>query len=279
VVTPWGSDIYRRAKHSRIARLLTIFTLRRADLITTNSYAISQQVLSLGARPRTTNFIQFGVELDIFSPSTNDLDFTSLHQRLELPSNSRLVLSARGVNTVYNLDIILNAIPDVIQRFPEAIFLFIDYNTNPSYKQQLESQILGMNLSPHIRWLPQTNSRTEMAEIYRQSDVVVSVPTTDGTPISVLEALACEKPVVCTDLPSLREFITSGENGLLVPVRQPGPLADAIIQLLAHPEIALTLGKFGRQVVAQKANVETEMQRMESLYRQLTDLKLGKTGC
>jgi glycosyltransferase involved in cell wall biosynthesis len=105
-----------------------------------------------------------------------------------------------------------------------------------------------------------------MAELYRMSEVVVSVPISDGTPVSVLEAMACGKPVICTDLPSLREFITNGENGWLIPVRQTAPLAETIIRLLDQPDLARDLGLKANQVVAEKANYEVEMQRMESIY-------------
>jgi glycosyltransferase involved in cell wall biosynthesis len=112
-----------------------------------------------------------------------------------------------------------------------------------------------------------------MAELYGLSEVVVSVPSSDGgTPVSVLESMACAKPVVCTDLPPLYEFITHGENGLLVPVRQVAPLAKAIIQLLEQPQQAYEYGQKAHLVVAEKANSELEMQRMEAIYYQLAAL-------
>ena len=270
VVTPWGSDVYRQPQRSRIARLLARYTLKHADLITAISQAIGEQVIQLGARAESLSRVQFGVELDIFSPDVpTNHESIDLRRRLSLPENARLVLSARAVHPIYNLDVILQAIPLVRQRFPEVIFIFLDYNTSPEYKTQLDAMIMELGLEAFIRWLPQTNSRIEMAALYRLSDVVVSVPTTDGTPVSVMEAMACGKPVVSTDLPSLREFISSGENGCLVPVHQASSLAEAITQLLAQPDQAAEFGRRAHQVVVEKANLEVEMQHMEALYYQL----------
>jgi L-malate glycosyltransferase len=270
VVTPWGSDVYQHPQRSRVARLLAWYTLRHADLITTISAAIGDQVIQLGGRASKLSRVQFGVDLDIFSPGlTTSEGSIDLRRRLSLPDHSRLVLSARAVHPIYNLDIILQAMPQVHQGFPEAIFIFLNYNTNPDYKRQLDAMILELGLEAYIRWLPQTSSRTEMAELYRLSEVVVSVPTTDGTPVSVMEAMACGKPVICSDLPSLREFITIGENGLLVPVRQAIPLADAINQLLAQPDQVSEFGRKARQIAVEKANLEVEMQYMESIYYQI----------
>jgi glycosyltransferase involved in cell wall biosynthesis len=78
--------------------------------------------------------------------------------------------------------------------------------------------------------------------------------------------------VVCSDLPPLREFITSGENGLMVPVGQVLPLAEAILQLLEQPQKAKEYGQKAHQVVAEKADTEHEMRRMESIYYDLAAL-------
>lgn len=271
VVTPWGSDVFIQPQRSRIARLLARYTLRQADLITTISQAIGEQVIRLGARADTLHRIQSGVELDIFNPElTSSKKRMDLLNRLSLPENARLVLSPRAAHPIYNLDIILQAIPLVRQRFPDAYFIFVDYNTDPDYKRQLDVMIKELGIDAFIRWLPPTRSRSEMAERYHLSEVVVSVPSSDGgTPVSVLEAMACGKPVVCSDLPALHEFITNDENGWLVPVRQAPPLAEAINQLLAQPDQATEFGRKAHQMVAEKANSEVEMQRMESIYYRL----------
>jgi glycosyltransferase involved in cell wall biosynthesis len=276
IVTPWGSDVYQHPQRSLAARLLAWFTLRRADLITANSDAIGRQAIKLGGRAQAVQIIQFGVEMDVFSPApATPVKSAALRQRLSLPPDARLVLSVRGVKPVYNLEIILQALPAVRQQFPEAIFIFRNYNTDPAYKQQIDALTAELGLGDFIRWLPEVNDRTEMAALYRLSEVVVSVPTTDGTPVSVQEAMACEKPIVCTDLPSLREFITHGQNGFLVPVRQPAPLAEAINQLLAGPELGRAFGRRNRQIIAEKANAEAEMQLMETIYYRLSAVQKG----
>lgn len=277
VVTPWGSDVFVQPQRSWVARLLARYTLRQADLITTISQAIGEQVIQLGARADTLQHVPSGVELDIFTPRFHSLqERLDLLRRLSLPEHARLVLSPRAVHPIYNLDIILKAIPFVRQRFPDAYFIFADYNTDPDYKRELNELIKTLGLDSYTRWLPPTDSRNEMAERYRLSEVVVSVPSSDGgTPVSVLEAMACGKAVVCSDLPVLRELITHGENGWLVPVREASALAEAINQLLANPDQAGDFGRRAYKVVAEKANFDVEMQRMEALYHQLAESRRG----
>ena len=272
VVTPWGSDVFIQPERSRVARRLARYTLARADLITTNSQSMSQQVIRLGGRADTINRVQFGVEMDVFNPNAStNLERIDLRRRLSLPVDALLVLSPRAIRPLYNIDIILQSIPLVRQSFPEAVFLFTDYNRDPVYKERLDSLTHDLGLEGCIRWLPATTNRAEMAELYRMSAVVISVPISDGTPVSVLEAMACGKPVICSDLSSLREIITSGVNGWLVPVGQVIPLANAINQILGQPELARDLGRNANQVVGESFNYQLEMKRMESIYARLVE--------
>ncbi len=267
VVTPWGVDIFIQPQHSWLARRLAHNVLKNADSITGLSHVMCEEAIRLGARESTVEKIQFGVEMDVFAPGpANSPDINTLRESLSLPQNARVILSPRAVTPLYNLDIILHSIPLVRQRVPEAVFLFMDYNTEVGCKLQLDSIVSELGLGSVIRWIPATRSRDEMAQLYRLCEVVVSVPSTDGTPVSVLEAMACAKPVISTDLPPLREFINDAVNGVLVPVRQIPPLADAIAKLLEQPALATEYGQLARNVVAEKANSEVEMQRMEDIY-------------
>jgi L-malate glycosyltransferase len=271
VVTPWGSDVLIQPQRSQLARWLAGFSLGRADVITVNSDTINDQVIKLGARAGGVKRLQFGVETDIFTPSQNpDIRSMELRRQLGLAEDSPVVLSPRAIHPIYNIDIILQAIPGVCQVYPKAVFLFKEFNIEPAYKAQLDQMIQDLGVGANLRWLPPSQDRHEMADLYRMSSIVVSVPVSDGTPVSVLEAMACGKPVICSDLPTVREFITSGEDGWLVPVRQSAALVDAIIQLLAQPQLGSELGTKANRVVAERYNYELEMQRMELIYQELS---------
>jgi glycosyltransferase involved in cell wall biosynthesis len=270
VVTPWGSDVLIGTQRSRLERLLATFTLANADRVTSISQKISDRVIELGARKESIVRIYFGINLAIFNPSSShDLLAAGLRQSLSLPDEAPLIFSPRAIHPIYNQDIILQAIPQVLRRFPAARFIFTTYNTDPVYKARLDQLAADLEVTDVIRWLPHTTSQAEMAERYRLSDVVVSVPSSDGFPLTVMEAMACAKPVICSDLPGLREFITNSENGWLVPVGQSLPLAESIIRVLEQPDQAAELGHKAHQLVAERADLGQEMQRMEAIYYQL----------
>jgi glycosyltransferase involved in cell wall biosynthesis len=271
VLTPWGSDVLVGTQRSKVAHLLARYTLQHADKVTVISQVISERSLELGAQKDKLIRIYNGVDFNIFFPRTvskqENLEF---RHNLSLPETTHLVFSPRAIHPIYNQDIILQAIPRVCEKIPEVCFIFSDFNTQPEYKQQLDGMTRDLGVKESLRWLPATSSPMEMADRYRFSDVMVSVPSSDGgTPLTVMEAMACGKPVICSDLPAAREFLANGENGWLIPVRQPAPLAEAIIHALKNPEQAAEFGRKAWQIVAERANLDKEMQRMEAIYYQL----------
>jgi glycosyltransferase involved in cell wall biosynthesis len=173
------------------------------------------------------------------------------------------------VHPIYNLESIVEAIPRVVTTFPEAVFVFRDYNTNPAYKNTLQDLIQGTNCTSSTRWVKRVEPWELIVGLYQAAQVAVSVPSSDGTPVSVLEAMACGVPVIASDLPSLREWIIPGETGILVPPNDSGALAEAIIQLLRDPALRKRIGAQSRRIVQERANHHTEMQKMEKLYLSL----------
>jgi glycosyltransferase involved in cell wall biosynthesis len=105
-----------------------------------------------------------------------------------------------------------------------------------------------------------------MPVFYNLADAVVSVPSTDGFPVTVLEASACEAPLVVSELPYCAEWFVPGENGLIVPVRDAAALADAVIALCRNPEVGRRLGAAGRRLVAERADYRRCMDRLDSEY-------------
>jgi glycosyltransferase involved in cell wall biosynthesis len=105
-----------------------------------------------------------------------------------------------------------------------------------------------------------------MAELFRRSQVAVSPSTHDGTPNTLLEAMACGCFPVAGDLESLREWITPGANGLLVAPGDPRALADAVLLALEQPALRQRAREHNRQLIAEKADYHQVMRKAESFY-------------
>ncbi len=265
VITPWGSDLYLLSQQTSLARWLARYVLTRADLVTADALDLLNVARNNGANPASLQLIQWGVDLTHFYPGpAND----SLRKELGLGVGP-VILSPRGVSQIYNLDIIIQALPEVTAIFPGVRLILRDYNTNLDYKSRLEELITRLDLANAVRWVKRMEPYERVADIYRLADVVVSVPSSDSTPVSILEALACGIPVITTDLPALHEWLTPGESGLMVPQRDPNELAAALVQVLSNIELADRFRRLGPVIIANRANQQLEMEKMEGLYQEL----------
>ena len=267
VITPWGTDLYQHPAKSSIARFLAGFTLQRADLVTADSHDLCSLAIHFGANPSITHLIQLGVDTGIFNPSETTGEWNNLFGITGRP----VVLSPRGVNRIYNLDTIIRAISLIKPAFPGIIMILREYNVDPSYKAELERLIQQHGLQNTVCWIGEIEPYSNLADLYRLSDVVVSVPSSDGTPVSVLEAMACGAPVIASDLPSLREWISHRENGLLVPARDHITLASQITEILLNPGLRVLFASRNFILIKEKGTQDKEMSKMELLYRGLVN--------
>jgi len=110
------------------------------------------------------------------------------------------------------------------------------------------SRLLYWHRQGHVRWL---GFQKDMPALYQKA-AIVCLPTRyrEGIPVTLLEAAACAKPLVATDMPGCREIVRSGENGFLVPPGDVPALAAALGKLLIDSHLRGEFGLKGRQLVA-----------------------------
>lgn len=118
----------------------------------------------------------------------------------------------------------------------------------------LKTQVTEAGMEKHIHFLG-NKPRNEVVRLIQEADVLVapSVPSQDGRregiPVVIMEAMACELPIVASKLSGIPELVTDGLNGLLIPPGDAGSLADALAFLYYKPEIRREMGLAGREVI------------------------------
>jgi glycosyltransferase involved in cell wall biosynthesis len=109
--------------------------------------------------------------------------------------------------------------------------------------------------------------RSDVADMLAQADVFVLSSTSEGLPLSILEAMAAALPVVASAVGGVPEAVEDGETGLLVPPRDPVRLAAALERLLVDPELRRRLGSNGRDRVREQFGLEAFRQAHVAVYR------------
>ncbi len=115
--------------------------------------------------------------------------------------------------------------------------------------------------------------RDDVAEVLGQSHIVCLPSYGEGLSRALLEAAACAKPIVTTDVPGCRDIVRHGDNGLLVPPRQAARLADALEKLIRDPNLRAAMGARGRERAVAEFSLDTVAAETLTLYAEL----LGST--
>jgi len=109
----------------------------------------------------------------------------------------------------------------------------------------------------------------DVPSVWASSHVAVLPSYREGLPKTLLEAAACGKPIVASDVPGCREIVGHGRNGLLVPARDAGALAAAIEKLVLDPELRREMGTAGRSIAVEKFSERVVIGRVLALYRSM----------
>lgn len=113
--------------------------------------------------------------------------------------------------------------------------------------------------------------REDIAELYQNAHIAVLPSYREGLPRSLVEAAACGRAVVTTDVPGCRDAVEPGVTGLLVPVRDSRALAEAVVSLAGDPERRRAMGAAGRRLAEREFDIRKVVQAHLDIYRQLMD--------
>ncbi|MGA6826577.1 glycosyltransferase family 4 protein [Nitrospira sp. NS4] len=267
IVTVMGGDVLFReqGRSSWADRMLTRLMLRSAELVTAKSEHLASVIRSLGVHNDRILVMYWGVDRQHFKPSQGG----EMRRALGLAPDSFVLLSSRFLQPLYNVDKIVEAFPLILRRVGHAQLLILDCQAEPNYRMAIIRRISELRLEGKVRIVPPV-PHERMPEIYAASDVVIGVPSSDGMPMTVLEAMACGKPNVVSDLPHYQELLTNGKNVLVCPPLS-ASIAEAVCQLASEPELQARLVENGFRTVEQRADLAKDLVRLDERLTPLLD--------
>jgi L-malate glycosyltransferase len=260
VCSAWGSDVLVRGW---LARSRSRRALDAAQLVLADSEHLARETHTLAARDLHVEVMRWGLDLERFSPGSAE----GARKELGISVEGPLVASVRGVKPIYNPELQLEAFALLRAVHPEARFLLKHPLTGTPKAAQ--ATIARLGLTDAVTVLGNVPAE-RLPAVYRAADVVVSVPSSDSSPRSVWEALACGRPVVVSDLPWARAELTDGETAVFTTLDAEA-VAQAIGLVLDDPVLAERLGAGGRALAASELDPATCTARIDSLYREIVD--------
>lgn len=262
VVSTWGNDLTLHAPSTPIMRWATRQTLRRAAGLHADCERDARLARRWGfadGRPGLVAPGNGGVRREIFHAAVDrrDPDFG-------LPSTAPVVVQPRGLRAYVRSDTFFRAIPRLLEAAPATVLVC------PAMEGLAEAEAwrTRLSLGDRLRLLP-TLDAGSMAALFRRAAVSVSPSTHDGTPNTLLEAMACGCLPVAGDLESIREWIRPEENGLLIDPASPTDLAQAVERGLKDDVLREGAKRRNAELIAGRADYETVMPKVVSFYEEV----------
>jgi L-malate glycosyltransferase len=260
VCSAWGSDVLgvrgigrRRSKRA----------LEGSELVLADSMHLARATRELAGRDVRVEVVRWGLDLERFAPG----DTAAAREALGLMHEGPLVLSLRGFERVYNPELLLEAFARVRTHRPDARLL-LKYPVN-DVPPAVSTAVERLGLDSAVTMLGNVPFE-QMPDVYRAADIVVSTPSSDSSPRSVWEALACGRPVVVSDLPWARDELAPDRQALLTPLDAEA-IAAAIGRVLDDRSFSRHLGEGARSLALAELDREASTARIDALYRTVVE--------
>ena len=228
-------------------------------IITVSEY-VRNYLIRQGISPEKVIAVPTGVDIKKFDPEKIN---GNLKKELGLKSDAPLIGTVAILRLKKGHHILLDAIPAVLEKIPDASFVFAG---DGPQKQNILNKIQNMRLTGSVFLL---GLRKDIPEILKSIDIFVLPTLQEALGTSFVEAMAMGKPVIGTDVGGVSEVIKNGVNGYLVEPDNPLALANAIIGALQDNEKLNIMGIEGRKIVEQNYTVKKMCEKMHGIYTSL----------
>lgn len=259
LVSTWGNDFTLHAPSTPWMRRYTRLALQRADALHSDCQRDVRLARQWGFDPQKPAVVLpggGGLQLDLFYPPQAE------------PEES-VVITPRGLRAYVRNDTFFAAAARVRQVDAGVRFICPSMAGEP----QAQAWVEHYGLEENVTLLPRL-TRPEMAVAFRRAKLALSISEHDGTPNTLLEAMACGCFPIAGDIESLREWIEPGVNGLLVDPADPDELAEKILLALQDDSLRRQARRRNLELVRQRAEYSAVMAQAELIYQKLVKAPL-----
>lgn len=211
-----------------------------------------------------TRVVYLGVPLEEFSRERSAEEIQEARRALGIPPDAFAIGCVTRLMPSKGNQYLVDAVKPVAERVPSARFYIVGEG---ELQGELEAQARALDLGDRLTF---SGFRRDIAQAQSAFDLSVFPSLWEGTPLTVLEALAMGKPIVATDADGLQDVLTNGEDALMVPRRDAAALAAAIVSLAQDPGARTRLGAHARRTGA-AYDIDLFVRKMERLYGILHD--------
>jgi L-malate glycosyltransferase len=258
VAMSWGSDLLVEAERDAAWRAATHEALQAAQVLVCDNQAVAEKAVQLGFSPERIVRFPWGVDLRHFSPGPS----SAMRSKLRW-EDGFVLLCLRAWEPLYGVDVVARAFVRAARERSELRLLLPGSGSQSAEIRAILSEggVLGRVSFPGVLPL------ADLPDVYRAADLYLSASHSDGSSVSLLEAMACGKPALVSDIPGNHEWVTPGREGWTFPDGDDRALSDAILFAMDHRPALAGLGQMARQKAVTFADWEQNFKKLLAAYQ------------
>ncbi|MGD0637082.1 MAG: glycosyltransferase family 4 protein [Nitrososphaerales archaeon] len=215
--------------------------------------------------PGKISVVYNGVSTEAFKPSGGS---AYVRPRYGLEVGGKIIFSIGTVQGRKGQSKIIQCLPEILQRWPNLTYVNVGRAYDPSYQDRLIKEAERLGVARRIRLLEEV-PQDDLVALINSADVCVHAALREGFGLAVVEEMACGRPVVTFDIPTMAEIIESDVDGIRVQPNNREDLTKSILKLLEDPHLSRKLGDAARAKVIAKFTWDRAASRLEALYGEL----------
>jgi glycosyltransferase involved in cell wall biosynthesis len=254
----WGFDLLVNASRNPIHHRRIQYTLHRTDILLDDCQTVSNAAMRYGFPAERIVSFPWGVDLQVYIP--REVKNSVIQPVAE---KTITLISTRTMEKMYGCDLIVDAFIKAAGQEEKLRLIMLG---DGSQRQKLMRRITAARLEERVHFAGNV-PETEMITHFHSSDIYISASHSDGSSVSLLQAMACGLPVIVSGIPGNREWVSEGRNGWLFTDGDKNELTRLILEACHSMELRSIFGKESRRIVVDRADWKKNSARLMDVYQ------------
>lgn len=262
---PWGSDILFESDESRLKKILVKKVVRQSDHIQCDAEFVKNKIVKdYGVSENKITVFPWGIDLNLFMEQDKNL----CRKELGINEDAFVTVFTRHFDAVYGIKDLLEGFKLFCKNKNNVQLLFV---SGGPLKDYVKDFIKKHNLELYIKIIGKIPN-SKLPVYLGAADVYISPSLSDGSSLSLLEALAVGPGIIVTDVPAIKEWI-SPENGLVVPIKNPERISDALNIYYLNRGLISKHAALNKEISGKRADWNKNYPKLKKIYTKLIEGK------
>ena len=259
---PWGSDILLEPDKKFFVKTIVKKVMRSCDHVQCDAEYVKEKIVKdYGVTPEKITVFPWGIDLSLFKPDKS----AGFRSKLNISPDKFVLIFNRYLEEVYGVNCLLKAFNEFAKDKNDAVLLLV---SEGSLKNTVVNFIETHGLEKKVRLVGRVPN-TQLPAILNCSDVYISTSLSDGTSLSLLEALACGLGIIVTDVPAIKEWV-SDDNGIVVGIKNIPAITEAMEKYYTNRDLIKKHGEKNIRIAQKQADWDKNYGKLSVIYENIS---------